>query len=116
MPVVDGTVTPGVKIKTGETDDPTPLDMKAMEPKKAAATMAGATFCWVPASAEVSNKNIPAARALPRVRPDSVTVMAVPVPVGAVELRVRVIAVLEEVAADATAPITVAATVAVPVK
>ena len=42
--------------------------------------------------------------------------MAVPVPVGAAALRVRVIAVLEEVAADATAPITLAATVAVPVK
>ena len=54
--------------------------------------------------------------ALPRVRPDSVTVMAVPVPVGAVELRVRVIAALEEVAADAAAPITLAATVAVPMK
>ena len=39
-----------------------------------------------------------------------------PAPVGAVELRVRVIAVLEEVAADATAPITLAATMAVPVK
>ncbi len=39
-----------------------------------------------------------------------------PVPVGAVELRVRVIAVLEDVAADATAPITLAATAAVPVK
>ena len=39
-----------------------------------------------------------------------------PVPVGAVPLRVRVIAVLEDVAADAVAPITLAATVAVPVK
>ena len=38
------------------------------------------------------------------------------VPVGAVALRVRVIAVLVEVAADAVAPITLAATVAVPVK
>ena len=41
VPVVAGTVTPGVKMKTGETDDPTPLDVKAMEPKAAAATMAG---------------------------------------------------------------------------
>ena len=39
-----------------------------------------------------------------------------PVPVGAVPLRVRVIAVLEDVAVDAVAPITLAATVAVPVK
>ena len=39
-----------------------------------------------------------------------------PVPVGAAALRVRVIAVLEEDAADATAPITLAATVAVPMK
>ena len=39
-----------------------------------------------------------------------------PVPVGAAELRVRVMAVLEEVATDAAAPITLAATVAVPVK
>ena len=61
VPVEAGTVTPGVKMKTGETDDPTPSDVKAMEPKAAAATMAGATFCWVPACAEVANKNIPAA-------------------------------------------------------
>ena len=60
VPVVAGTVTPGVKLKTGETDDPTPLDMKAMEPKKAAATMAEAAFCWVPGSAEVANVNIAA--------------------------------------------------------
>ena len=39
-----------------------------------------------------------------------------PVPVAAAELRVRVIAVLEEVAEDAVAVITLAATVAVPVK
>ena len=39
-----------------------------------------------------------------------------PVPVGAVALRVRVIAVLVPDAADATAPITLAATMAVPVK
>ena len=60
VPVEAGTVTPGVKMKTGETDDPTPLDVRAMEPKAAAATMAGAAFCWVPACAEVANKNIPA--------------------------------------------------------
>ena len=39
-----------------------------------------------------------------------------PVPVAAVALRVRVISVLVEVARDAVAPITLAATVAVPVK
>ena len=61
VPVEAGTVTPGVKMKTGETDDPTPLDVKVMGLKAAAATMAGAAFCWVPASAEVANKNIPAA-------------------------------------------------------
>ena len=61
VPVVAGTETPGVKMKTGETDDPTPLDVKAMEPKAAAARMEGAAFCWVPACAEVANKNIPAA-------------------------------------------------------
>ena len=61
VPEGAGTVTPGVKMKTGETDDPTPLDVKVMEVKAAAATMAGAAFCWVPASAEVANKNIPAA-------------------------------------------------------
>ena len=61
VPVVAGTVTPGVKMKTGETDDPTPLDVKATAgPKAAAATMAGAAFSWVPASAEVANKNTPA--------------------------------------------------------
>ncbi len=38
------------------------------------------------------------------------------VPVGAVPVRVRVIAVLEDVAVDAVAPITLAATVAAPVK
>ena len=42
--------------------------------------------------------------------------MVVPVPVGAAELRVRAMAVLKEVAEEATAPITLAATVAVPVK
>ena len=61
VPVVAGTVTPGVKMKTGETDDPTPLGKKAMEAKAAAATMAGAAFCWVPGSAEVANVNVPAA-------------------------------------------------------
>ena len=39
-----------------------------------------------------------------------------PVPAGAVPSRVRVIAELEDVAVDAAAPITLAATVAVPVK
>ena len=55
VPVVAGTATPGVKIKTGETDDPTPLDVKAMEPKTAAATMAGAFKPDDTVSAEVVN-------------------------------------------------------------
>ena len=97
VPVVAGTVTPGVKMKTGETDDPTPLDMMAMEPKKAAATIAGAARCWVPRSAEVANKNTPwLAAADPKVKPDSVTVTAA-VPVGAAPI-VRMSSVVEEAA------------------
>ena len=59
VPVVAETETAGVKTKTGETDDPTPLDVMVMKPKAAAATMAGAASCWVPNSADVANVNIP---------------------------------------------------------
>ena len=56
--VVDVPVNPTVMVVAVEMT----LAEKAMEAEvKAAANMAGATFCWVPACAEVANKNIPAA-------------------------------------------------------
>ena len=115
VPVVSGTVMPGVKVRTGATDDPTPLDVKVMEVKVAAMTMAGAGFCWVPASGRVANVNIPAPGALPRVRPDSV-MMTEPVPVAAPLPRVMMIVVLAVTAEVTVNEGTLDVTVEVPVK
>ena len=81
---VSTTEATGVNTRTGNTREPTPLEPRVIEVKVAAVTMAGAGSCWVPRSAEVANEKTPGfAAAAPRVKPDSVTVTAVEVPVGA---------------------------------
>ncbi len=82
VPVVAGTVMAGVKTKTGETDDPTPLEPRVIEVKAAQAIMAGAFLVSeVVTSADDAIEKVPAGAAAPRVKPDSVMVTA-EVPVG----------------------------------
>jgi len=76
LPVEAGTEVTGVKTRTGNTTEPAPLEPMVNEVKVAAATMAGAGSCWVPACVEVANVNTPAPATAPRVKPDSVTVTA----------------------------------------
>ena len=90
----------GVNTRTGNTREPTPLEPRVIEVKVAAVTMAGAGSCWVPRSAEVANEKttgFAVTAAAPRVKPDSVTVTAVEVPVGAPPIK-RMIAVPVEAA------------------
>ena len=73
----------GVKTRTGNTAEPTPLEARVSEEKVGAMRMAAAGSCWNPALVPVESLRIPPTpRAVPRVKPDSVMVMAV-VPVGA---------------------------------
>ena len=79
-----GTVMVGVNSRTGNTTEPAPFEPRVNEVKVAAARMAGATIApdaSVSSDVCIVNKPVFSFRAAPRVRPDSVTVMA-PVPVS----------------------------------
>ncbi len=79
-----GTEEVAVNTRTGNTTEPAPFEPRVNEVKVAAARMAGATIApdaSVSSDVCIVNKPVFSFRAAPRVRPDSVTVMA-PVPVS----------------------------------
>ena len=109
----------GVKTRTGNTAEPTPLEPMVSEVKVGAMTMGAAGSCWVPALLEVASRNTPAPCAAPRVKPDSVMVMAaVPVAAPAVVITIWVLVELTAAAEPVSEVIllALAAKVAVPMK